>query len=231
MPRWNTRLRGLVQLPNLPMAPKGHNRWTNRNFCWFSGWTPKICWFFPSQLFGLHLYVFNFILFISKRVGQTTSQWISTFNRPNGSSAVVEQRYLSLGSRAAPNNVASWFRLWSLWAGRWGAWLLPASRSFLTCSCCRPWRRCWTWSTTLRCLLSSSSLAICSFFTAFFWARSSCSRRVHITVKPCRRTSLASKTKAFISHFSREPGSSFSRTPPHPQFTFDTYHWFKRCWN
>lgn len=114
------------------------------------------------------------------------------------SSAVVTLQYLSLESRSAPNNVASWFRLWSLWAGRWGAWLFPASRSLLTCSCCRPWRRCWTWSTTLRCLRSSSSLASCSFLAAFFWILSSCGRRVNVTVKPCRRTSLASKSWPFF---------------------------------
>lgn len=114
------------------------------------------------------------------------------------SSAVVALQYLSLESRSAPNNVASWFRLWNLWAGRWGAWLFPASRSLFTCSCCRPWRRCWTWSTTLRCLRSSSSLASCSFFAAFFWILSSCGKRVNVTVKPCKRTSLASKSWPFF---------------------------------
>lgn len=81
--------------------------------------------------------------------------------------------HLSLLSLLTPSRPASWFRLCSCWAGTRGAWLSPASRSLLTCSCCKLLRRCWIWSTVLRRLLSVSPFATCSLFTTFFWALSS----------------------------------------------------------
>lgn len=88
-----------------------------------------------------------------------------------------DNAHLSLVSLFTPSTMASWLRLCSCWAGMWGAWLCPASRSVLMCSCCRLWRTWWYWSTVLRRFLSTSTFTMCSFFTAFFWALSNCSHR------------------------------------------------------